>query len=174
MTYALVITAHHRVSVPHDPDSTQGDDTPINGPWRNVKQATARGLSALSITTETVFSTTTVHVTPIPTTSFSISESLLTNSASETPGRTIQVIVSSTADIMTGIMFCAATDHSNNVYTPCPYVYTNQPGMVGATDVPNSAVATSAGRRRAHNPYETMLKRLSRWFEINSELAFTA
>ncbi|KAI0136808.1 hypothetical protein BJ170DRAFT_603294 [Xylariales sp. AK1849] len=55
-------------------------------------------------------------------------------------------------DVMTGNMFCLATNRQHNVYTPCPRTHTSQTGMVEATAVPNAVVESTAKGQESSNP----------------------
>ncbi|KAH6656352.1 hypothetical protein BKA67DRAFT_654697 [Truncatella angustata] len=120
-----------------------------------VDNTTADGRHALPVATETVFSTSTVHVTLASTTTASPASTKSTAHSSVTihsQSTTSGPATTASADVVTGEMFCPATDRPHNVYTPCLYTHTNQPGMVNTTALPNAGVATSDARRRAANP----------------------
>jgi hypothetical protein len=55
-------------------------------------------------------------------------------------------------DIMTGDMFCLATDRPNNIYTLCPQVHVSQSNMIEATAVPHAVISPAPGRRDI-NPF---------------------
>lgn len=133
--------------------------------------ATPQDLKVLTIATETVFSTTTIHVKPSHTPTLTatpcpISQTSDTEALSSTSDG---LTVDTTDDVVTGDMFCPATNRPNDVYTPCPYIHTHQPSMVDATALP-SVVASSAGRRGVRNPCPAMLKELPRFIEAAKEL----
>lgn len=196
MIYALVgIASQGSTPVDHD-DDNHGDGSDIGsvgGPFKkmkriplalnvtgivDIKMVAPQDLNAVSIATETVFSTTTIHVklttsSPSPvmtmmmTTTF---PSSTRDSNDDTPSSTIDsTTVDNSADVMTGEMFCPATDRPNDVYTPCPYTHTNQPQMVDATALPG-VVVTSSGRSRVYNPYSVVLQALPKLIEANKEL----
>ncbi|KAK9779236.1 hypothetical protein SCAR479_03718 [Seiridium cardinale] len=185
MMYSLVVEINHHRTEPIDNGDGDRDDELVDGIFRNVKRnmptviqaptasiptveiqvrgpSTLQDLQAMTIITETIFSTATVHVTRTSTPSPSTTDPRNSGSISTLSDTIMTESASPTTGAMADGMFCPATDRPHDVYMPCPYLHTGQSA--------SNAVVSSGSRKRAYNPYPAMLKELPNFIEANKQL----
>ncbi|KAH9893707.1 hypothetical protein F4778DRAFT_784203 [Xylariomycetidae sp. FL2044] len=148
--------------LPHPATSTQGP-SPVPDPDDESRFIISKCISR-EIDTQPLVTTTTAHHIPPPSpttgivssvvhtttqhhpSSSSSSSSIITTAApvdndtvttSTTPSSDSE---SESPSVMTGDMFCPFVDRPK-IYTPCPWVHTETPGMVNTTDTPALASA---------------------------------
>ncbi|KAK6064175.1 hypothetical protein SCUP234_13112 [Seiridium cupressi] len=185
MMYSLVVEINHHRTEPIDNGDGDRDDELVDGIFRNVKRnvpaviqaptastptveiqlrgpSTLQDLQAMTIVTETIFSTATVHVTRTSTPSPSTADPRRSGSISTLSDNIMTESASPTIGAMTDDIFCPATDRPHDVYMPCPYLHTGQSA--------SNDVVSSGSCKRVYNPYPAMLKELPNFIEANKQL----